>query len=307
MSAREEGLKRYLILVILAWLGFSGCSQDQGEAGKDLRLSKEVVAQIGDEKITEEDIEEIISHIPAQYRSKYSSPQGRSEIVEGLVEMKMLAWEARRRGIDKQDDVQLKIGYIIDQTLAKELENGLKKSVKADDADIEEYYREHLDKYVTPERVKARHILVDKQDRAGALLEQIRKGADFQELARKNSICPSAEKGGDLGWFGRGKMDPEFEKTAFALKKGETSGVVKSSFGYHIIRLEDRKDSKTKTLDQVKKSIERALQKERIDKEVADLKEGIRKQANVMVNDEYFKRFEAPGVEEARDIAEPGE
>lgn len=300
-------MKRYLILVILAWLGFSGCSQDQGEAGKDLRLSKEVVAQIGDEKITEEDIEEIISHIPAQYRSKYSSPQGRSEIVEGLVEMKMLAWEARRRGIDKQDDVQLKIGYIIDQTLAKELENGLKKSVKADDADIEEYYREHLDKYVTPERVKARHILVDKQDRAGALLEQIRKGADFQELARKNSICPSAEKGGDLGWFGRGKMDPEFEKTAFALKKGETSGVVKSSFGYHIIRLEDRKDSKTKTLDQVKKSIERALQKERIDKEVADLKEGIRKQANVMVNDEYFKRFEAPGVEEARDIAEPGE
>lgn len=300
-------MKRYLILVILAWLGFSGCSQDQGEAGKDLRLSKEVVAQIGDEKITEEDIEEIISHIPAQYRSKYSSPQGRSEIVEGLVEMKMLAWEARRRGIDKQDDVQLKIGYIIDQTLAKELENGLKKSVKADDADIEEYYREHLDKYATPERVKARHILVDKQDRAGALLEQIRKGADFQELARKNSICPSAEKGGDLGWFGRGKMDPEFEKTAFALKKGETSGVVKSSFGYHIIRLEDRKDSKTKTLDQVKKSIERALQKERIDKEVADLKEGIRKQANVMVNDEYFKRFEAPGVEEARDIAEPGE
>ncbi len=128
--------------------------------------------------------------------------------------------------------MQLKIGLIIDQTLAKEMESNLKKSVKLSDADIERYYREHLDKYATPERVKARHILVEKQDRARELLEQLRKGADFKELAKKNSTCPSAEKGGDLGWFGRGKMDPEFEKAAFAIKKkGETSDVVKSSSG----------------------------------------------------------------------------
>ena len=152
---------------------------------------------------------------------------------------------------------------------------------------------------------------MEKQDRARELLEQLRKGADFKELAKKNSTCPSAEKGGDLGWFGRGKMDPEFEKAAFAMKKGETSDVVKSSFGYHIIRLDDRRDPKTKTLEQAKKSIERALQKEQADRRLAELKEDIRKKANVKVNDEYFKRFdaspEAPEVEEARGSGEPEE
>ncbi|HRR68390.1 MAG TPA: peptidylprolyl isomerase [Desulfomonilia bacterium] len=304
-------MKRYLMLVVAACLSFTGCMQSQGDAGKAPRLSGDTVAQIGDEKITEKDVEEIISQIPAQYRSKYLSSKGRREIINGLVEMKMLAWEARRRGIDKQEDVQLKIGLIIDQTLAKEMESSLKKSVKLSDADIERYYREHLDKYATPERVKARHILVEKQDRARELLEQLRKGADFKELAKKNSTCPSAEKGGDLGWFGRGKMDPEFEKAAFAMKKGETSDVVKSSFGYHIIRLDDRRDPKTKTLEQAKKSIERALQKEQADRRLAELKEDIRKKANVKVNDEYFKRFdaspEAPEVEEARGSGEPEE
>jgi len=289
------------MLVVAACLSFTGCMQSQGDAGKAPRLSGDTVAQIGDEKITEKDVEEIISQIPAQYRSKYLSSKGRREIINGLVEMKMLAWEARRRGIDKQEDVQLKIGLIIDQTLAKEMESSLKKSVKLSDADIERYYREHLDKYVTAERVRARHILVEKQDLAAKLLGQIRSGADFQELAKKNSTCPSAEKGGDLGWFGRGKMDPAFEKAAFALKKGGISDVVKSSFGYHIIRLEDRREPKSKTLDQVRKSIERVLQKKEIEKRLADLKEDIRKQANVSVDDGYFKRFEAaglPGTEE---------
>ena len=303
-------MKQYLVLVVLACFTLAGCAQDTGESGRDARSDGDVVAQIAGESITEGDIEEIISHVPAQYRVKYSSPQGRKEIVDGLVEMKMLAWEARRKGIDKQESVKMKIGYIIDQTLAKELENDLRKSVKVSEADIESYYREHLDRYVTPERVKARHILVEKQGLADDLLGRIKKGADFQDLAKKHSTCPSADKGGDLGWFGRGKMAPEFEKAAFALNKGELSGVVKSSFGYHVIRLEDKRESKTKTLDQVRKSIERTLQKKQAEVRMAELKDDIRKKAGVTVNDGYFSKFPAqgrPGVEKVREPAEPEE
>lgn len=303
-------MKRYLILVVLACFTLAGCAQDTKESDRNARLDENVVAQVAGESITEGDIEEIISHIPAQYRTKYSSPQGRKEIVDGLVEMKMLAWEARRKGIDKQESVKVKIGYIIDQALAKELENDLKESVKVSEADIESYYRENLDKYVTPERIKARHILVEKQGLAEDLLGRIKKGADFQELAKKHSTCPSAEKGGDLGWFGRGKMAPEFEKAAFALNKGELSDVVKSSFGYHVIRLEDKRESKTKTLDQVRKSIERTLQKKQADALIAELKDDIRKKAGVTVNEEYFSKFKEqgrPGVEKVREPAEPEE
>lgn len=303
-------MKQYLVLVVLACFGLAGCAQDEGEIGRDARSDKDVIAQIAGESITEGDIEEIISHVPAQYRAKYSSPQGRREIADGLVEMKMLAWEARRKGIDKQESVKMKIGYIIDQTLAKELENDLRKSVKVSEADIESYYREHLDRYVTPERVKARHILVEKQGLADDLLGRIKKGADFQDLAKKHSTCPSADKGGDLGWFGRGKMAPEFEEAAFALNKGELSGVVKSSFGYHVIRLEDKRESRTKTLNQVKRSIERTLQKKKTEERIAGLKDDIRKKAGVTVNEEYFSRFPAPGrpgVEKVREPAEPEE
>lgn len=85
-------------------------------------------------------------------------------------------------------------------------------------------------------KVKASHILVKKQSEASRILDELRNGADFAELARKHSICPSSKKGGNLGFFTRGQMVKEFEKAAFSLAKGEISEVVKTEFGYHIIK-----------------------------------------------------------------------
>lgn len=279
------------ILLIIACAGFVGCSKfGGGEKGK-IGLGSDVVAQVGDEKIMAKDIDEILSHIPMQYRQRYSSAQGRREIIDGMVNIKMLAWEARNRGLDKRDSVKIKISFLTDQSLAKELESDLKKTFKVSDADIAKYYQDHQDKYVTPERIKASHILVDKEDQAKGILGQVRKGADFGQLARQYSKCPSSQRDGDLGWFGKGKMDPAFEKAAFALKKGEVSDVVKSSSGYHIVRLDDRRDTKTRTLDQVSKSIERIIQREKMEKELSGVRDTIRKKASVAVNDEYFKKF----------------
>jgi peptidyl-prolyl cis-trans isomerase C len=84
--------------------------------------------------------------------------------------------------------------------------------------------------------VKASHILVEKHSQALKVLEELGAGKDFKELARKHSTCPSRKKGGDLGFFGRGRMVKEFERAAFALKVGEVSGPVKTQFGYHIIK-----------------------------------------------------------------------
>ncbi|MCE7741514.1 MAG: peptidylprolyl isomerase [Candidatus Heimdallarchaeota archaeon] len=85
-------------------------------------------------------------------------------------------------------------------------------------------------------KVKASHILVKKRSQAVAILEELHGGANFAELAKKHSTCPSAKKGGDLGFFTRGQMVKAFEKTAFSLGKGEISGLVKTEFGYHIIK-----------------------------------------------------------------------
>jgi parvulin-like peptidyl-prolyl isomerase len=90
-------------------------------------------------------------------------------------------------------------------------------------------------------QVRASHILVKKESEAKKILESLKNGASFSKLAEEHSECPSGKKGGDLGWFGRGKMVPEFEKAAFSLKKGEISDLVKTKFGYHIIKVNDTK------------------------------------------------------------------
>jgi parvulin-like peptidyl-prolyl isomerase len=89
--------------------------------------------------------------------------------------------------------------------------------------------------------VKASHILVKTKSEAEKILDELKKGASFSKLAQQHSECPSKKKGGDLGWFGRGRMVPEFEKAAFSLKKGELSDIVKTQFGYHIIKVTDTK------------------------------------------------------------------
>jgi len=293
------------VLMVLVLAGFVGCSKSGGEAGGKAKLDSEVVAQVGDEKIMASDIEEILTHIPPQYRMRYGSQQGRREIVNGLVDIKMLSYEARQRGLDKKDSVRMKLAYLTDQTLAKELESEMKKSYEVSEADIRKYYDEHKEKYSMPERIKASHILVEDQARAEDILKQVRTGGSFDKLAKQYSKDSTSQKGGDLGWFGKGRMDPAFEKAAFALKKGEVSPVVKSAFGYHIIRLEDRREGSVRPFDQVKKSIERAIQRERMEKELNALKESIKKKASVSVNDDYFKKFEAQAQPAIPDMGAP--
>jgi len=135
------------------------------------------------------------------------------------------------------------------------VEKDIAKSVVVTDAEVHDFYTGNKDKFESPEQAHARHILVavdEKADektrqaakaKADELLAQLKGGANFEDLAKKSSDCPSASQGGDLGFFGHGQMVPEFDSAAFALKPGELSGVVTTKFGYHIIKLEEIKDA----------------------------------------------------------------
>ena len=143
--------------------------------------------------------------------------------------------------------------------------------------DLRAYYDQHRDQYRVPEQVKVSHILIktplpgpdgkvdqkgvaEAQRRAEDLLKQLKSGAKMEDLAKKYSEDPgSAKQGGSLGWIGKGQTVPEFEKTAFSLPKGQTSDLVKSSYGFHIIRVDDKQEAHMKTLDEVKAEIEPVL------------------------------------------------
>ena len=155
--------------------------------------------------------------------------------------------------------------------------NKIEVGIQVTQDDLGSYYRDHRDAYRVPEQVKVSHILIktplpgpdgkvdekgvaEAQHRAEDLLKQLKGGAKFEDLAKKYSEDPgSAKEGGSLGWIGRGQTVPEFEKTAFSLPKGQTSDLVKSSYGFHIIRVDDKQDAHLKSLDEVKSEIEPAL------------------------------------------------
>jgi peptidyl-prolyl cis-trans isomerase D len=146
--------------------------------------------------------------------------------------------------------------------------------VRVTNDELQAYYNQHRDQYRTAEQAKVSHILIktplpgpdgkvdekgvaDAQKRAEDLLKQLKAGAKFEDLAKKYSEDPgSAKEGGSLGWIGKGRTVPEFEKVAFSEPKGQISGLVKSSYGFHIIRVDDRQDAHMKTFDEVKAEIE---------------------------------------------------
>ena len=154
--------------------------------------------------------------------------------------------------------------------------DALVKEVKLKDEELEAYYRKHIADYRVPTRVRARHILVrpssSEEDKEKAwqearqkiekILERIKKGEDFAKLAKEYSQDPgSAQRGGDLGWFEEGMMVKEFEKAAMSLEKGEISPIVKTEYGFHIIKVEDKKPGKTISFKEAKKDIEEKLRK----------------------------------------------
>jgi peptidyl-prolyl cis-trans isomerase D len=150
------------------------------------------------------------------------------------------------------------------------------------DQDLQTYYGQHREEYRVPDQVKVSHILIktplpapgakedekgiaDARAKAEDVLKQVKAGGDFAKLAEKYSDDPgSAKNGGELGWIGRGRTVPEFEKAAFSLGKGQTSDLVKSSYGFHIIHVEDKQDAHLKTLAEVKGEIEEKVKQEKI-------------------------------------------
>lgn len=144
-------------------------------------------------------------------------------------EIKIRAERARKAGLDKTPDVQLQLKLQNAQMLAGAYQESLEDKIKPTPDELKEYYKANPD--ADPETVKKK---------AEEVLARVKKGEDFAELAKQFSIDGSAAQGGLMRWFGKGRMVPEFEASAFAMQKGQTSDLVKTKFGYHIIRVEDK-------------------------------------------------------------------
>ena len=210
-------------------------------------------------------------------------------------QIKVVAARARKEGMEQEHGTRLQILLARSQVLAQAYFDEIQKNADklVTDADLEQYYSEHPDEF---EEVRARHILVrtgpgehqegedpaahkdghkevtkeEAKKKAEGLLERIKGGADFAKLAEENSDDGSKTQGGDLGYFQRGAMVPEFQDAAFKLKPGEVSGVVETEFGYHIIKVEDHRTAQLND-EQTRQKITAKIQQDKIKQKLDEI------------------------------------
>ncbi len=250
---------------------------------------KKVLARIGEIEITQGYLDSLIEAIPPQYKARMATLEGKKQLLEQIVAVKLFSKEASRLQIDKKPKVKANIESLTEQLLASEYVKHLQSQIKIGEDELKQYYEKNRSEFQQPEQIRARHILVKTAEDAKAIKRELKKGKDFAQLAKEKSTGPSGERGGDLDWFGRGRMDPQFEKAAFNLKKGEVSDIVHTRFGYHIIKLDDRKKAKQKTFDEAKNQIEMKLQRQRVNEKIEETKIRLKKEMKVEIFNEALE------------------
>jgi peptidyl-prolyl cis-trans isomerase C len=193
------------------------------------------------------------------------TPDVEAQIKEEVIAREIFMQEAQKRGLDATDDFKAQIELARQTILIRELFAEFQKTAAVTDADVQAEY----DKFVAAnggKEYRARHILVETEAQANAILASLKKGGKFEDIAKKQSKDPgSGANGGDLDWAAPGNFVKEFSDAMIALKKGEvTPAAVKSQFGYHIIRLDDVREAQLPKLEEVKPQIAQQLQQQRM-------------------------------------------
>lgn len=274
----------------------------------------ETVLTIGTEKITAREFDAFLAALPAQYRSAAQGP-GKREIAEQYVKMKLLAQEAKRKKLDEQPVVKQQLAFTAENILAQAAFQDAIKQTTVAEADLRKAYDEKKAGY---EQAKAHHILIRfkgspvpvrdgqkdlTEEEALAKAQELRKrilaGEKLEEVAKTESDDPgSRSQGGDLGpAFGRNSMVAPFEQVAFAAPIGQVSEPVKTPFGYHLIRVDERT---ARPFEQVRTELEGQMRPEAANKMVEEL----RKTAAVQFNDTYFPQ--AGSIVPLTGIPQPG-
>ena len=236
------------------------------------------LAKVGDTRITQADLDRELKSLPDYAQQLFEGEGGKEKLLDEIVKKEILYQEALKKGIDKDPEFTKKLEEFKKLTLVSELlEKEIMSKAKVSDQDVKDYYEKHKEDFTTTSQIKASHILVKTEDEARKVRERLKKGEKFEAIAKKESIDKaSAKNGGELGYFSKGQMVPEFEKAAAGMKQGEISEPVKTSFGYHIIKVTDKKAGPVIEFDRIKEIILQRLsgerQKEAFDKYLAELK-----------------------------------
>ncbi|MDR1196032.1 MAG: peptidylprolyl isomerase [Endomicrobium sp.] len=272
-------MKKVLLLSALAVFALAACKEEKGV----------VVAKVGGTQITDKMLAEKLQNTPPAYQNYVNTPLGRKQFIEAIVRENIMIESAKQAGVNKRSEYtealadfkreqerqynEYRDGLLIEAYL-REVHTG----ITATDDDIEQYYNENKAIFDAPIEYTVKHILVTDKVEAEAAYVRIQNGENFDDVAKEVSEdTGSAMNGGLIGPFKRGDLVPEFEKAALELKNNELSGIVETSYGFHIIFKVSENILPPMSSEQAKNEIKRTLEKERFDKwfETATQKLGV--------------------------------
>jgi peptidyl-prolyl cis-trans isomerase C len=235
-------------------LGFAAAVALAVIAGSPARAEDKVLAKVNGVEIKESDVALAEEELAPSLQQM--DPASRKDNVLGfLIDLQIVAKAAEDKKIENTDDFKKRLSFARKRLMMDSLLAAEGKAATTDEA-MKKVYEEAAKQITGEVEVRARHILVETEDEAKAVIEELKKGADFAELAKKKSKDPGASDGGDLGFFTKDQMVPEFSAIAFTLEPGKISDPVKSQFGWHVIKVEEKRNRQAPPIDQVKGQIE---------------------------------------------------
>jgi peptidyl-prolyl cis-trans isomerase C len=223
-----------------------------------------VLATVGGIAITEEEVNEFLQGLGPRGQA-YNNPEGKKAVLGQIIANKLLLLDARRNLYEAEPAFKAELAKLRDNLLISYAADKAVASAKVSDQDVENYYNQNKERFMTEEGVNASHILVDSEEQALEILAKIKAGEiSFEQAAMENSSCPSKANGGSLGDFGKGQMVPEFDAAVFAMEVGEiTDAPVKTQFGYHLIKLNAKNEAEEMPLAEIAPEIKNALLQEK--------------------------------------------
>lgn len=260
-----------------------------GKGGGEGKAQGPVVLKVNDKAYTTVDVERELSQevrrVPSEMQQYLASKEGQKQFLERLVRRELLLQEAEKQKMGERPEVAEQVAALRrDLMLRALLQEEVGAKIKVEDKEIQEYFAAHPEEF-SGDQVRIRHILVRTEEEAKYVQDRLKKES-FEDVAKQVSLdTASASKGGDLDYLRREQMFPDFAKAAFALKPGELSGVVRTPFGYHIIKLVDRKKGQPLTFEQVKEQLRRRLMEERQNQRYQEWMKGLEAAAKITRDD----------------------
>jgi len=245
-----------------------------------------ILASFGEDTITLGEFNQLWKEVPEEYKLQLD----KSMVLDQMISEKLLIQETKNMGLEEDKDLLEQIKKMTEQILVQALiEREILNKVKVNDEDVLAYYEQNKDSFTEKEQVHLYNILLETEEEAQNVLEQLKAGEDFSEIAKTKSTGPSAAQGGDMGFISKGSIIPEIDEVVFALESGELTDIIKSDYGFHILKVTEKKPESTKALEEAKDEIMQTLLPEKQKDAFDNLLKELKSKVEIEINEEALQ------------------